>query len=230
MALVLQNNNGMPYGQFDGKDADMATGFKGGEVCTLGAVVNTPATDLAAQDVFQDGYVGTSTKNRPAVTFQLASGSRPLFLSDDGIANYGTLFGTVVGGTAGQVTTGAVLGPNSSTGSGKVTLWNNPGLYGVTLDAVDTAADGLIPTSSTALTVGTTLTYTATGKLTPTAASGAVGSAPVVARLVEFATNGSLVTTPQNLVAALNSPSGGVSSLQQMKFYMAVIFWQNVTA
>jgi len=48
----------------------------------------------------------------------------------------------------------------------------------------------------------------------------------VVGHLVEFTTNGSLVTTPNYLVAALNSPSGNVSSYSGLRtLTQAVIYW-----
>ena len=222
MALILLNPGLNPLGQFDGYDSQV-TSFKGGEVCTW-VGVSTTGTDQAAADIFNDGYLGTTSKTRPAVTFTVASGSRPLFLADDGTTGYGTLLGSVVGATVGmQSVNGAVLGPHTAAGSGKITLWDKPGLYGVTLDAVDTAADGLVTTNAT-LTVGKALVYTATGQLTPQGSTNAVGSARVVGYLAEFATNGSMVTTPNNLVSALNSPSGGVSSLQMQKF-SSVSFW-----
>ena len=62
------------------------------------------------------------------------------------LLGYGTLFGAVVGGTVGQQVngpttfTGAILGPHTSTGSGKTTCWDKPGLYAVSLDAVDTTS------------------------------------------------------------------------------------------
>lgn len=220
--LVLLQPGCQPLGQFDGLDSQVSL-FKGGEVCTWGSVTYQGA-DEATADVNNDGYVGTTSKMRPAVTYTLTSSSKPLFLSDDGTLNYGTLFGEIVGAVAGQqVANGVVLGPSTTTGSGKVTLWDKPGLYGVTLDACDTAATGLVPTNAS-LTVGAALTYTATGQLTPVGSGAAVGSAPVVARLAEFSPKGSLVTTPNTLVAALNSPSGDVTSVQQASMFMAV-FW-----
>jgi hypothetical protein len=229
MALVLHFSGREPLGSYDGYDSTYLT-VKGGEVMTWMAI-STTSTDLATADIHNDGYVGTTSQVRPAATFASASTSRPLFLSDDGTLYYGTLFGAVVGGVAGQqansptVFTGAVLGPHTSTGSGKVTLWDKPGVYGTTLDAVDAASDGLVPTNAS-LTVGTSLTYTSKGLLTPVGSTNAVSGAPTVARLSSFETNGSLVTTPQNLVAALNSPSGSVTSLQTLKFYQAVYFFQ----
>jgi hypothetical protein len=237
MSLKLLQPGTQPLGQFDGLDSDVLT-LKGGEVVSFAAVttsgqpgVTTAGLDQAAYDVF-DGYVNTSgTFKRPAVSRKfdgstsLTNASRPLMLSDDGITGYGTLFGSVVGGAVGQqVTGGAVLGPHTSTGSGKTTCWDKPGLYAVSLDAVDTAANGLIPTN-VALTVGAALSFTSLGLLTPNAAGNKLSGAPVVASLVEFNTNGSLVTTPNYLVAALNSPSGNVSSVQPRAFTFATIYF-----
>ena len=215
--------------------------------------VTTPGLDQGAYDVF-DGYVNESgTLKRPAVTrrwdgvflpatgvYSSTLGGRPLMLSDEGILGYGTLFGAVVGGTIGQQVngpysyTGAVLGPHTATGSGKTTCWDKPGLYAVSLDACDTNASiGLQPTNTT-LIVGAALGFTGSsgvgtgGLLTPWAgANNAAGAntGPIVARLVEFNTNQSLVTTPNYLVAALNSPSGNVSSVGPRAFQFATIYF-----
>ena len=214
----------LPIGQFDGYDGDYLT-LKGGEVVTLISVSAT-GTDKAAADSF-DGYVNpSSVAKRPVVTKTLASTSRPLFLADEGISGYGPLFGTVVGGVVGQVATGgSVLGPHTATGSGKVTCWDKPGLYAVSLDACDTTAStGLQPTNTT-LDTGAALYATSAGLLTPTLASSAGGAGPVVGRFVEFETNGSLVNTPNRLTAALNSPSGAVSSVGPRSFNYAVFMF-----
>src|SRR6185369_12913969 len=145
MSLKLLQPGIQPLGQFDGLDADVLN-TKGGEVVTFTYVnstgqpgVHVAGEDQGAYDVF-DGYVNVSgTFKRPAVTKTHAAtnfAARPLMLSDDGITGYGTLFGSVVGGSVGQVVTGgAVLGPHTATGSGKTTCWDKPGLYGVSLDA-----------------------------------------------------------------------------------------------
>lgn len=237
MALVLLQPGTQPLGQFDGYGSDTLN-FKGGEICTWAA---EPYPAVGAADVNNDGYVNSLTLGKvvPAISrSQLTASSKPLFLSDEGILGYGTLFGAVVGGSVGQqvngpgVYTGAVLGPHTATGSGKVTVWDKPGLYGVTLDAVDTTAGststaGLTP-FNTSLSVGSGLTYVPGGAngglLTPVGSTAAAGNPVVVGRLASFETNGSLVTTPGTLVAALNSPSGDVSSLKPNNFYMAV-FW-----
>lgn len=197
------------FGQFDGYDSDIfgVSPFKGGEVCSF-TYVSTTGTDLIAQEL--DGYLGTTTKTRPAVTKNLVAGMRPLFLADEGTTGYGTLFGEVVGMVAGQKGsapgTGTAVGPHTAAGSGKVTVWAKAGLYGVTLDAVDrTASTGLIPTSAT-LVGGDALYATALGLLTPNNLVAFDHSTDtVVARFIEFATNGSLVTTPASLVGTLAS-------------------------
>jgi hypothetical protein len=213
MALKLVNQAGNALGQFDGLDTQALT-LKGGEVVTFTSVVATTATDAAAKDVF-DGYVNPN--KRVAVTRNVATTARPLMLADDGIAGYGTLFGSVVGGTVGQVVTGgAVLGPHTATGSGKVTCWHLPGVYAVSLDACDTAAsDGLTPTNAS-LNTGAALTFVPAsnsgGQLTPVGSTAAAGNTVVVGRFIDFETNGSLVTTPSSLVGTLNPPDGALTA------------------
>lgn len=206
----------MPLGQFDGIDT-YATSLLGGEVVTfVGTVV--PPGDKASYDSF-DGYAAPTS--RPAVTplgrNSTAATARPLMLADEGIAGYGTLFGSVVGGTVGQVSTGgAVLGPHTATGSGKVTCWAQPGLYAVSLNATSLSA-------STAISVGARLYATvadtsAAGFLTTTSASNVV-----VGSFVEYASNGSLVNTPNYLTQALNSPSGA-SALTRTYDFVVLYF------
>lgn len=190
MALVLLQGGYNPLGQFDADDT-VATTFKGGEVVSF-KYVDVPGTDLSAVDA--DGYANPG--KRPVVTNQLTTGMAPLFLVDEGTTGYGTQFGSVWGGTAGQKTQGAELGPHTTTGSGKATLWDKPGLYAVTLDAV--AAD-LAPTNA-ALTGGQKLYATATGKLTAVAADSFAGSGKcVVARFLEFRAKDSKVSTPASM-------------------------------
>lgn len=234
MALILHNSNTLaPLGQFDAKDG---VTFKGGEVVTWASVTAqaSSGTDLAAADVNNDGYSynsASSTKTRPAVDLAKTTTARPTFLSDDGTAGYGTLLGSVVGSTVGQVVTGgAVLGPATYAGSGKVTLYGlNGGLFGTTLDNVDLSADGLVPGSTASgFGVGSALSFTNTGLLTPANSAGAVGSTTIVARFASFENTGGLVQTPASLVSALNSPSGNVSNLLVNKFTQAVYWWTGI--
>jgi len=210
MALELVQPGINPLGQFDGYDGIYLT-VKGGEVATIVGVTakRFGGTDKTALP--SDGYVGTM---RPTVTTQLATGARPLFLVDDGITGYGTLFGSVIGGVAGQISDGVgtyngqVLGPHSATGSGKLTLWDKPGTYAVTLDAVDTTAStGLVPTNST-LSIADPLYATDAGLLTPDSASAFENVKVGYFMNFEPYKGGSLVTTPVSLVSAANSPVG----------------------
>ena len=218
MALKILQSGNQPLGQFDALDAQ-ATSCLGGEVASFTYVSIVAGTDNAAEDV-DDGYVAQAN-TRPAATTTLVPGTRPLFLVDEGTAGYGTLFGEVVGGAVGKtVTGGAQLGPHTATGSGKWTLWDKPGLYAVTLDAVDTTVNsGLVPTNP-ALSGGDILYATAAGLLTPdvTAAFEAV----TVARFIEFTSSKSLVTSNKSLVEALNSPSG-TTTAPGVEFVEAVI-------
>lgn len=224
MALKVLSGQ-LPLGHFDGQDSDYNT-IKGGELVRLTGTLTTGA-DLAAADI-QDGYVGTTTKLRPVVTKTLVSGSRPLFLADEGTAGYGTLFGAVVGGIAGRKQnslTATQLGPHSGEGSGKITCWDKPGLYAVTLDACDTTASTGLVVDNATITVGSALYATSAGLLTPNV--GAAFETLVVARFIEFtANNGTLVNTPNYLVSALNSPSGNAA--QKVLFTEAVFSFQGI--
>jgi len=209
MSLKLLQPGGQPLGQFDGLDTEVLT-LLGGEVVTFGTV-QTSTLDKAAFDSL-DGYVNSANLGkRVVVTKTLASGVRPLMLCDEGITGYGTLFGTVVGGTVGQVMTGqtvangGVLGPHTATGSGKVTCWEKPGLYAVSLDAAcdSNATTGLRPTNGT-LSTGNALYATSAGLLTPDSSTG-TNSTRLVGRFVDFDTNGSLVNTPNSLIGALKT-------------------------
>lgn len=196
MALKPLNPKHEPLGMFDALDADV-TSFKGGEVVGFTYVAKGSSVDKGSADV-NDGYVSDADPTRPAATKSLVSGMRPLFLVDEGVSGYGTLFGVVVGGTSGQQVSGSALGPHTAYASGKVTLWDGPGLYAVTLDAVDTTvATGLTKTNGT-LAGGDPLYATSAGLLTPNGA--AAFEAVEVGRFIEFTTNGSFVTTPSDLV------------------------------
>lgn len=237
MALVLLNPGSNPLGQYDAVDA-ITTTVKGGEVLTFTSV--TIASDKGAADV-ADGYLNPGT-SRAALTTTLATGARPLMLCDEGSRYYGTLFGAVVGGTVGQTSFGpdssglasAQLGPHTALGSGKLTAWDKQGMYGVTLDACDTTAStGLQPTNST-LAAGAALYATTAGLLTPNKTlafeNDGSGHGLVVANFVEFRTRGSLVSTPNRLVSALNSPGsvvgGGLATTQ----YMAVFHFDGAAS
>lgn len=203
MLQPINVGNSQPYGNFDGVDS-VASNLKGGEVVGL-TYLNLTSSDKKAADV-ADGYVSNTTKKYPAVTNVLASGMRPLFLADEGDAYYGTLLGSLVGSAVGQDISGQRLGPHTTKGSGKVTVWAADGLYTVTLDAVDLdESTGLQPTNTT-IAGADPLYATALGKLTPDVSE--AFESVVVARFIEFTTNQSRVTSPLSMVSAPNSPVG----------------------
>lgn len=205
MALKILQPGCEPLGQFDGLDTEILT-LKGGEAVTFTSIVASPDVDRAAHDSLYDGYV--SPNKRVVVTRTLGASVRPLMLSDDGLTGYGTLFGTVIGGNVGQIASGGVaLGPHTAAASGKVTCWEKPGLYAVTLDAADTnAATGLTPTNTT-LNTGDALYATTQGLLTPVSSG---NTTRLVGRFVDFETNGALVTTSNGLLNGLKSYSRAV--------------------
>jgi len=223
MALKLLQAGIQPIGQFDGYDADYLT-IKGGEIGRLFAVPyvypQTSTSDKAAADVYQ----GTSNNgaNRVCVSHTLTATSgtyRPLFLLDEGTVGYGTMFGTLVGGVVGNVVpnpgnlTGAtVLGPSTAYGSGKVTCWDKPGLYAVTLDAVASSV-----VTSAAVNPGDAIYANTNGQLSLTSgeAFDTSGTPTIVGRFVEFSSNGSFVTTPTMFV-------DGTRQLTQMVFHFAI--------
>jgi hypothetical protein len=205
-----------PLGQFDGVDSEL-TSLKGGEVVTVTSVATTGSSlDKAAPDAF-DGYMIPSlVQKRPAITKTLTAGKKPLWLADEGITGYGTILGSLVGGTVGQSVSGTVFGPHTTSGSGKVTCWNQPGLYAVSVDAVDTTVSTGLIVSNTSLDAGSALYATSAGLLTPTV--GSAFESVVVGRFLEFATNGSLVTSNVGMVTALNSPSGATDPTRSPTF------------
>lgn len=178
MALTLVSPGIQPLGQYDAySTADgAATNWAplGGEV----AVLMSAGTDT-------DGY--QIVRCRAAAT----GDTGPFYLADDGLVGYGVLFGATVvrtdTGFASGSDTGARLGPASYKASGKVTLWDKPGQYAVSFDALVGSE-----ASFKALTPGAYLgVETLTGKLKSTGGS----STNTPARCVSFKIDESLVTT-----------------------------------
>ena len=224
--------SGNPPCMFDGYDS-IVTSLLGGELVRFTEVAYTyppgQSADHAAFDCFL-GENGTTLQTRTVVTNVMpltASTYRPLFLADEGTNGYGVMLGVVVGSFIGQsvpnpYAAGALnLGPHTATGSGKVTCWDKPGLYAVTLDAVEatiTAASSIHP--------GDALFVNTVGKLTATEANGfdfpaGAGSTTIVGRFVEFSTGGSLVTTPSWMVGATSAVMPA-SALTQMVFHFRI--------
>lgn len=209
MALYIYEPGVQPLGQFDCLDAYLS-GIKGGEVGTLfGAARVNSANEKAAFDVL-DGYTNLTDVQRAAVANRVNNANvRPLWLLDDGTTGYGTLFGQTIGTPVGLLATGTNLGPHTAAASGKVTCWDKPGLYAVSVDAVDTSADGLVLTNANC-DPGAAIRPEATGVLTLSTAGTAV--AVTVGRFVEFETSPFLVTTPPSLVGATEAATRVVVS------------------
>lgn len=221
MALKVLQSGIQPLGQFDCLDADLSS-IKGGEVMSF----TTAATsDKGAADSNNDGYLNSGLKLVVGLK-KTPSTAATLMLADEGTSGYGTLFGTVVGGTVGQVVTGgAVLGPHTATGSGKITCWDKPGLYAVTLDACDTTTSTGLVTNNASLVPGTALGPNTSGLLTPSNGTG-YDAATRCGKFVSFETDRSLVSTPNRLVQALNSPTG--SSAPTIAYTVAVFHFNPV--
>lgn len=174
----------------------------GGEVVTLTALSrDNTSTETATADVL-DGYdYDPLVPLRPGVALATAA-VMPNYLADAGKANYFTMLGTMVGSKAGLTISGGTnFGPHTALASGKVTCWDKPGQYVVTVDAL---AATFVSSLTTGLTPGTVIGHNSTGKLQHSTNNGAV-AATGVATFVEFTGSMSLVTTPAYLVGA--SPS-----------------------
>lgn len=206
MALFPLQPGLYPLGQYDLLDTDLAA-LEGGEVMTLTtASASNSSTEQASYDA-RDGYMFDASgtiNNRPVATFASTAAQFPLFLSDDGTAGYGTLFGEIIGTPVGLSTTGSNLGPNTAAASGKVTLWDKAGLYAVTTSSVSSDFITSISTGASAgLVPGRVLGFTSAGLLAHSSCSVQPAvSATGVAHFVEFQATQSLVNTPARLVGA----------------------------
>jgi hypothetical protein len=195
MSLKLLNPGLRPLGQFDLDDADNGA-LEGGEYVELANMTGPGAEGYAADVASGPSPGGTPAIGAPTgvsfirkVRVQGSLGG----LSDDGgevSGGYGTLFGSLIGQTAGQATQVAgggavVIGPATNRGSGKVTVWSQAGLYGV-----DDAADTLGAASST---VNAAVAATAAGLLT-------TGAGVQLGIYVGRMTDSSLVSTTQTAV------------------------------
>jgi hypothetical protein len=177
MALLMVQEGCQPLGQYDGYSSFAP---KGGEV---GVLISTGTNS--------DGYQVLAV--RGATT----GDTGPFFLVDDGLLGYGVYFGNTVTRTDTGFSSGADaasrLGPSTYAASGKLTLWDKPGLYAVTLDALfDSEA------SLKAAVPGAVMTVDAsTSKLK----LGAPSSGLYLARVITFKVDEALVTTGGAVVA-----------------------------
>ena len=205
MALKLLQPGIEPLGQYDIEDDDISL-MVGGEVGVFQAL--NVATDLYAADVFSVG---------PAihVTLDSVSADGELYgLVDEGITGYGTAFGKMIGTAIGKgtgfgamSTSGVVtIGPSSALGSGKVTLWTKPGLYGVTADGFISSAVFLAATLNGDI-YGTAADGTNDGKLRSAAAGQQV--ALFLGRVADT-----------SLVSTTNAAVGGDAQVEYAAIYL----------
>lgn len=206
MTLYILNPGIQPLGDFDVLDTDL-TSIVGGECMVLDeASRSITSTEKAAADVL-DGYIDdqidigntSATRTIARIADTTSETYNVFYLADDGKAGYGVIFGEVIGNPTGLNTSGTNLGPHTAQGSGKVTLWDKAGLYGISLTAL---TNDVVPNTSGNLydtPLPGTLLYRAqtTGLLTR-----ATASADKIALFVELTSNGSLVTTPSRLTGA----------------------------
>jgi hypothetical protein len=188
-----------PVGIFDMNDAQLAS-LKGGEVMTLGSASKSNSlSESAAADVL-DGYVTAST--RAMATLASSAAHSYLALADEGSGpDYFTMLGSVVGGRVGMiVSAGANNGPHTALASGKVTLWDKPGLYEVSIDA---CSAGFLAGAVGLLVPGDVLGHTNAGKLAISTTGAVAGTG--CASFAEFSASQSLVTTPRRLVGAVET-------------------------
>lgn len=205
MALKLLQPGIEPLGQYDIEDDDISL-MVGGEVGVFQAL--NVATDLYAADVFSVG---------PAihVTLDSVTNNGELYgLVDEGVTGYGTAFGTMIGTAIGKgtgfgamATSGVVvIGPSTAVGSGKVTLWTKPGLYGVTADGFINSTQFGAATLNADI-FGTTADGTNDGKLRTTSAGQQV--ALFLGRVADT-----------SLVSTTNAAAGGDAQIEYAAIYL----------
>ena len=205
MALKPLTPGYLPLGQYDLLDS-FAANFVGGEVGVFSPT--DPGGDYYAADAG-----GSSITPDVKVTGGLVAPGELYGLMDEGSSGYGTSFGTVIGGTVGQGTgfasgvasAGAsgivVVGPRTSFGSGKATLWTQPGLYGITSDAFLSTTGTDLPSAINTKLYGKVTGAATAGKLTLNSAS----NGRQAAVFVNTVSDGSLVST--SAAAATGSAS-----------------------
>lgn len=193
MALLMVNEGCQPAGQYDGYSSFAP---KGGEVAVL---ISTGTTS--------DGYQILAA--RGATT----GDKGPFYLVDDGLLGYGVYFGNTVVKTDTGFASGADsatrLGPPTYLASGKLTLWDKPGLYAVTLDALFDSESSL-----KAAVPGANLTVDASTsklKLGNMGTQVGLGLATVVTYKLDEAlvTTGGAVVAHKKLVISFNPQCGG---------------------
>ncbi len=207
MALKLLQPGIEPLGQFDIEDGDVSL-VVGGEVAIFESLVQT---DAYASDVFVSGPKLQLTLDTVSAVGVFHG------LVDEGVAGYGTMFGSVIGATVGQgtgfgasSTSGVVvIGPSTIRGSGKATLWTKPGLYGTTIDAWTTASEFTTSAALNSGIYGDAADGTNDGKLTTTSSGNGVKVALFIGRVEDT-----------SLVSTTNRAAGAESTNEYAAIYL----------
>jgi hypothetical protein len=111
------------------------------DVSAMDAMSNVWVNQLSAG--IQTGWAGKRVYvTKAAVQNGITT---PVYLVDNGTTNYGTQFGTWIGGIAGQNNVEVAVGPSTDQASGKLALYR-AGDFGITLDSV--ASDLIPPTTA----------------------------------------------------------------------------------
>ncbi len=188
MALKLLQPGLQPFGQFDLKDGEVV---KGGE---YGNLVVAGGAEVGAADVTEAGPLSSGTTS---VMVQKGPRLGVGGLLDDGVEGYGTSVGTLIGATVGHgtgygtmSTAGVVvIGPQTTTGSGKISVWHAAGLYGVSgtpaadLDGLavnaelEADADGLLVAEAGGTVLGYAVGHMSDPSIVSTSTFAATGTA-----------------------------------------------------
>jgi hypothetical protein len=136
-------------------NASTGTATASGVVWTIKQTTVNPSYDVSAMDAMSNVWVnqvatsiqtGWAGKRVYASKAAVQNGiTTPVYLVDNGNANYGTQFGTWIGGVGGQNNTEISVGPSTDQASGKLALYR-AGDFGITLDSV--ASDLIPPTTA----------------------------------------------------------------------------------
>jgi len=182
--LYLFYEGAQPIGIFDFDVASeqvlTVDDVQGGMIGKFGSASDTSSPTIPLGDGFDEygasagAYGNIKTTIIPATTANdVSPGVGPYCILDDGHIGYGTMFGHQFGHETGSDfkyyhawREGKLVGPNTIAGSGKVTGWITPGIYGTDYYDTSSITDTVIQDpNNNGLTPGTPLTLSAVATL-----------------------------------------------------------------
>jgi len=223
--LYLFYEGAQPIGIFDfdaGSDTSItANTIQGGMIGKLGVASDTTSPTIPLGDGFDEyGASGGVNPNIKTVIIPASTantpGAGPYCIIDDGHTGYGTMFGHYFGHEASSTSgfkyyhawrDGLLVGPNTVAGSGKVTGWITPGVYGT--DYYDSTTIDLSVVEAGSISPGDELTISANATLTT---GGTAFGSNQGCYFVSFLGDPSLVST------SFNSVTGGDTTNPIMLF------------